>query len=112
MNGFKIRAIVRNSSNVDLIENSGLSIEKVYGDLEDFSFVNKSMEGVSTVFHITGIDKSLKIVQAAVDNCVRRIILVHTTGIYSKYKIASTGYIEIEKRIQEIVIPCTCYFVF
>jgi uncharacterized protein YbjT (DUF2867 family) len=100
----KIRAIVRNSSNVDLIDKSGLSIEKVFGDLEDVSFLNESIRGVSTVFHITGIDKSLMLVQVAVDNNVRRIILVHTTGIYSKYKIASSGYIEVERRIEEIIL--------
>ncbi len=104
LKGIMIKAIVRSCSNVDLIDNSGLSINKVSGDLDDMVFLNKSMNNVSTVFHITGIDRSLNVVQAAVDNNVKRVILVHTTGIYSKFKIASAGYIEIEKRINEIIL--------
>lgn len=42
-------------------------------------------------------------VDAAVKAGVKRLILVHTTGIYSKYKAAGEGYRQIESRIDEMV---------
>jgi len=99
----KFRVVARNSSNVELIDSSGLPIEKVYGDLNDASFIEKSMKNISTVLHIAGIHTSLKVVEAAINNDVNRLILVHTTGIYSKYKSASSEYIETEKRIEKII---------
>lgn len=41
--------------------------------------------------------------KAAVKNNVRRAILVHTTGIYSKYKSASEEYKSIELSIEKII---------
>lgn len=46
---------------------------------------------------------SLKLVKAAVANGVKRLVLVHTTGIYSKYKATGEEYREIEKRIAELI---------
>lgn len=42
-------------------------------------------------------------VKAAVKAGVERLILVHTTGIYSKYKAAGEGYRQIEAKIGEMV---------
>ena len=99
----KLRVVVRNTSNVELIDRSGLPIEKVYGDLHDASFAEEAMKNVSTVFHIAGIHTSLNVVKAAINRNVKRLILVHTTGIYSKYKSASHHYIETERQIEEMV---------
>jgi nucleoside-diphosphate-sugar epimerase len=101
--GYKFRVIVRNNSDLKLIEGSNLSIEKVFGDLYDDSFVEKSMRDISTVLHIAGIQTSLNVVKAALKNNVKRLILVHTTGIYSKYKSASAEYIEIERQIADLI---------
>ncbi len=54
------------------------------------------MEGVSTVLHIASITSSRIIIEAAIKKNVKWVILVHTTGRYSKYKSASKEYIEIE----------------
>lgn len=54
------------------------------------------MKNVDTVVHIAGIRFSPKIAKAAVKNHVRRLILVHTTGIYSKYKAAGEEYRHID----------------
>ena len=54
---------------------------------------------------IAGIDKSLTIVEAAVKTNVEKLILVHTTGIYSKYKAAGEGYRQIEAKIDALVEP-------
>jgi len=62
-----------------------------------------NLGGVKTLLHIAGIDKSLVLVDAAVKASVNRLILVHTTGIYSKYKAAGEGYRQIEKKIDAMV---------
>ena len=99
----QIRCIVRESSDTSLLDNSGLKIEKVIGDLSDLDFVKKAMNGVSTVLHIASIFYSPNIIKAAVECGVKRAILVHTTGIYSKYKSASEEYKNIEMQLKKII---------
>lgn len=98
-----IRAIVRETSNTSLIDNSGLNIEKVVGDLGDQELMDKAMVGIDTVVHIGSIFYSIILIKAAVKNNVKRAILVHTTGIYSKYKSASKEYKSTEKIIDRII---------
>ena len=98
-----IRCIVRNTSDTSLLDNSGLNIEKIVGDLKDQELMNKAMVGVDTVLHIGSIFYSVILMRAAVKNNVRRAIFVHTTGIYSKYKSASEEYKNIEIAIEKII---------
>lgn len=98
-----LRAVARPSSNTAVLEESGLSCELVRGDLADLSFVREAMRDVHTVLHTANICFSENIVRAALDAGVRRIILVHTTGIYSKYKSASVDYLDIEHNIHAMV---------
>ncbi|WP_082731909.1 NAD(P)-dependent oxidoreductase [Sporosarcina sp. HYO08] len=98
-----IRCIVRANSDTSLIDNSGLNIEMIVGDLENQEFMNEAMSGVNTVVHIASIFYSVTLMKAAVKNDVKRAILVHTTGIYSKYKSASEEYKGIEKSIDKII---------
>ena len=99
----KIRCVVRKTSDTSMIDNSELNIEKVVGDLNDKEFVNECMKDIDTVFHIVNIRYSLNIIEAAIRNNVNRAILVHTTGIYSKFRIASEEYKIIERELQEII---------
>lgn len=103
-----IKCIVRESSDTSLIDNSGLNIEKIVGDLNNHEFINESMAGVNTVMHIYNIHHSPMIVQAAINNNVRRVILVHTTGIYSNFKDASEGYKNIEKKVSDLTKDFNC----
>lgn len=98
-----VRCIVRETSETSLIDNCGLKIEKVIGNLEDQDFMDKVMFGVSTVVHIASIFHSVTLMKAAVKNDVKRAILVHTTGIYSKYKSASEDYKNIEHKIDKVI---------
>ncbi|SJZ87848.1 NAD-dependent epimerase/dehydratase family protein [Garciella nitratireducens] len=98
-----IRCVVRKNSDTSMIDNSGLKIEKVVGDLNDKEFVDACMKGVDAVFHIVNIRYSLNIIEAAIRNNVKRAILVHTTGIFSKFRIASEEYKIIENKLQEII---------
>lgn len=97
-----IRCVVRSTTNTTLLDNSGLNIEKVIGDLNDPRFIDKVMDGIETVMHIFNIHHSPIIVRAANKNGVKRIILVHTTGIYSEFKYASEEYKRIENEIIEL----------
>lgn len=95
------RAIIRDrarTSTLDACKN--MKVERVYGDLQDETLLDRAMQGVDTVLHIAGIRMSPAIVQAALRHGVKWLVLVHTTGIYSKYKSASAGYKRIEADIK------------
>jgi len=98
-----IRCIVRETSDTTLIDNSGLKVEKVIGDIKDEVFLNKCMKDVDTIVHIVNIRHTLPIIKAAIDNKVSRAICVHTTGIYSKFKVASEEYKDIESELQSVL---------
>lgn len=98
------RVIVRPTSDTKFIDESKLSIEKVVGNLDDLFFLSQVTIGIDTILHIAGIHWSLNIVKTAIQNNVKRLILVHTTGIYSKYKEASAEYRQIENEISSLVI--------
>ncbi len=51
-----IRCIVRTTSDTSMLDNSGLNIEKVIGDINDEDLLDKCMKSVDTVFHIAHID--------------------------------------------------------
>jgi uncharacterized protein YbjT (DUF2867 family) len=84
-----------------MLDNCGLNIEKVYGDLNNKEFIRKAMNGVDNIMHIYNIHHSPMIVEAAIENNVKLAILVHTTGIYSNFKYASQGYKDVEKKVLE-----------
>lgn len=104
----KIRCVVRSSSCTDLLDRSGLDYEIVVGDLNDEEFVSSSMLDVDTIFHIYNIHHSPIIVKNAIKHKVKRVILVHTTGIYSKFKNASSSYIEIEEKVKALTQSKEC----
>lgn len=103
-----IRCIVRETSDTSMLDNSGLNIEKVYGDINDKDFIKKVMNGVDNIMHIYNIHHSPMIVEAAIENNVKRAILVHTTGIYSNFKYASQGYKDIEKKVSDLTSKSNC----
>jgi uncharacterized protein YbjT (DUF2867 family) len=99
----KIKIIVRNEETLTFIQDSGLDIETQVGDLSNESFLTKSLENVDTLFHIASIFYSENVVKAAIINKVSRIIVVHTTGIYSQFKSASEEYKLIEENINDLI---------
>lgn len=103
-----IRCIVRKTSDTSMLDNSGLNIEKVYGDLNDKEFIKEVMNGVENIMHIYNIHHSPMIVEAAIENNVKRATLVHTTGIYSNFKYDSQGYKDVEKKVFEMTADPNC----
>ena len=98
-----IRCIVRKTSETSMLDNSGLNIEKVYGDIHDEAFLEKITKGVDEIVHIINVRHTLRVLNAAIENDVKRIVSVHTTGIFSKFRIASEEYVIIEKEIKELL---------
>ena len=101
---YEYRLIIRESSDTQLIDQNKFPFERIIGSLDDTATVDKALNGVHTVLHIAGLGKSSLLVERAVNAGVERLILVHTTGIYSKFKSASSWYLEIERRIEELLL--------
>ena len=60
-------------------------------------------KGYDVLLHIAGIQSSLKVIEPAINGGVKWLILVHTTGIYSKYKAAGEMYRNIELQIDRMI---------
>lgn len=91
-----IRLLLHKEREKDAVILPGFNVQRMYGDLEDEQFLSEALLGVDTIVHIAGIHWSRQIVTAAASNFVRRMITVHTTGIYSKYKEAGEEYRNID----------------
>lgn len=95
----KIRCLVRHTSDTSALDASGLDIEKVTGDLADPQALRGLISGADTVLHITNIRWSIPVIQIALEQGVKRMVLVHTTGVFSKHRIASEEYKNIEEKL-------------
>lgn len=98
-----IRCTVRSNSNTFDLDACNLDIQKVICDLDDPNALDKAMLGVDEVLHIGSIFYSKNVIKAALKHKVKRIICVHTTGIYSKYKSAAHEYKNIELDIDKLI---------
>ena len=100
---YHIRAAVRETSRTELLRALLPEAELLCGNLADTGFLAELTRGVDVVLHIAGIGLSVGLVRAAAENGVKRLILVHTTGIYSKYKAAGEGYRRIDGEVAALV---------
>lgn len=94
-----MKCLVRTMGKANCIVESGLDAEIIEGSLDNEADIKKLLTGVSTVIHIANIHYSPSILRIGKECGVQRFILVHTTGMFSKYKSASQGYIDIENQI-------------
>jgi len=94
-----VRCAVRPGSDASRLEASPLGVEIARGDLDDTDFLLRSMRGARVVLHIASIFTSPNVAEAALRSGVEWLVMVHTTGRYSKYKSASEEYIKIEEAI-------------
>jgi nucleoside-diphosphate-sugar epimerase len=95
----RIRFIIRKSSNIDLKLFTNLNYEILLGDLNDSEFLDLALKGVTKIFHIASIFLSEKIIDSGIKNHIYDYVLVHTSGLYSKFKSASYSYKKIEENI-------------
>lgn len=88
-----------------VLEEKELQVELVEIDLknkEELKLFFKEHH-IDMLLHIASVKLSPYVVPAALRGGVNNFILVHTTGIYSKYKAAGEEYRQIEARIQKLV---------
>lgn len=97
----KIKFLIQKDSDKELFKNSNLNYETILGDLNNKKDIEKACKDVDTILEIYNIRYSLDVLDCAIKENVKRIIFVHTTGIYSKYKMASSEYKAIEKEVIE-----------
>lgn len=98
-----IRFTIRPGSDTSVLDSCDLNFEKILCDLDDESALDDAMFGIDEVFHIGSIFYSKKVVRSAIKNKANRIICVHTTGIYSKFKSAADEYKKIELDIEKMI---------
>ena len=96
-----VSVICRKTSQTDTVEHLLPDAQICRGGFDDPAFLAETLTGADTLLHVAGIQQSRKLVDAAVRSDVRRLILVHTTGIYSKYKEAGEEYRRIDAYIEE-----------
>lgn len=98
-----VRCLLRETSNTAALDDSGLNVEKVVGNLTDGQSLDELTRGADVVLHITNIRYSLAVLRACIKNHVSRVVLVHTTGIYSQHKMAAGEYQQIEMELFELL---------
>lgn len=98
-----VRCLVRATSNTQQLDISPLRIEKILGDNDNYQDLLTLTKDADVVMHIFNIRQSVKVLNAAIENKVPRIVMVHTTGIYSKYKMASAEYKSVEAEVDNIL---------
>lgn len=92
-----IRVVARETSDTSMVDSVPLRFQKYIGSIENIDFLKTAFHDVDTIVHIAGIHWSKEVIEAASSCRVRRIIAVHTTGIYSKYKKAGEEYRHIDE---------------
>lgn len=98
-NGYegKLRCLVRESSDTTKLDESGLAVEKFCGSFDNEDDMRRFTDGAETLIHIAGIWKTPALLKAMEETgTVKHAVLVHTTGIFSKYKMASEEYKRVE----------------
>ena len=96
-----IKAIVRQDSNTDKLQEEIPEIDILPIGLDNLDTLKNAFQGVDTVVHVANIHYSINIVDAAVFSKVRRLILIHTTGVYSKFKAAGEEYKKIDAYVYQ-----------
>lgn len=96
-----LRCLVRSEEKAQRLQQSGLQMQCVQGNLDCEEDIVRLLDGADTVLHIANIHYSPAIVRIGRACGVKRFVLIHTTGIYSRYKEAAEGY----QRIEEEILP-------
>lgn len=95
-----ITCLVRKESNVDWT--IGLrNVRLMYGSLDEFDTFSAYMAETDVVVHIAGIRRALNVIRAMEELDVNRGIFVNTTGVFSKFRVASEEYRIIESEMIE-----------
>jgi len=102
---FSFTFLVRNKEKADKITKNYPKAKICLGSFDDAALLKNEFQngGQDILIHIAGIQSSLKLIKPAIEGGVKWLILVHTTGIYSKYKAAGETYRQIEAEIDRML---------
>ncbi len=100
---YKFRFSCRKKNHISDLVMGNLNYEFIEGDLKDEEYLNVLTQNIDIIFHIAGINLSVSLVKYGIESKVKRFVLVHTTGIYSKYKCAAQNYILIENKLEDLL---------
>lgn len=95
------------------VVNSTLGINTFNVDLNDSESIDKLFEEyqIKSIIHIANIRYSSNLLRKANEYKVNKVVLIHTTGIYSKYRSYSSLYEKIEEEIMNKSYPNTNYII-
>lgn len=97
-----LRCMVRETSDTSKLDSSGLKVQKIIGSTKSLEDMIRLVEGADTVMHISGIWQTPLLLEAIEKTGGSpHIVLVHTSGIYSRHKMASEVYKNIEDGMQK-----------
>ena len=102
----QIRYMVRSEQKANQLQSICPNAEMMVGNLKSQEDIRALLTGADTVVNIANIRYSPEIVRIGRECGVNRFILVHTTGIYSKYKSASQAYFKIEEALKPFMEEC------
>lgn len=104
----EIVGISRNS-----VSNEYSNIHNFVGDLSNPESIDQlfSEYDIDSIIHIANIRFSPLLLQKSNEYNVKKVILIHTTGIYSKYRSYSSLYKKIEQEILSNSYPHTNYVI-
>lgn len=100
-----IRCLVREHSDISWIEDE--KIEFAYGDVSDVNSLLPAFQGVEGVIHLVNIRFSPQVIEACNIAGVKRVLIITTTGVFSKYRECSEEYAELEKLIVDSELEYT-----
>jgi nucleoside-diphosphate-sugar epimerase len=98
--------LVRSEERAQLVRGIYPEAKVFIADIEESDKIREHLlvNSYDIVFHIAGIGVSSQFVEQVVQSpTVRWLILVHTTGIYSRYKSAGEFYRQTEQHISELI---------
>lgn len=95
------------------IQENTYNIENYVDDLNDTNSLNELFEKypITSVIHIANIKYSPSLLTKANEYGVEKVVLIHTTGVYSKYRRYSSVYEKIEKDILNNTYPNTSFVI-
>ena len=99
-----LRCMVRETSNTKKLDESVLKVEKVVGSTKNPDDLLRLVSGADTIMHISGIWETLGLLEAVEKSGGKpHILLVHTSAIHSKHKMACEVYKSIESDMEKYV---------
>ncbi|MDR3541195.1 MAG: NAD(P)H-binding protein [Desulfosporosinus sp.] len=100
-----IRCMVRETSDYSWLVKAG--VEVCFGDAYSRDDLSRCMKGATRVIHLVNIRCVPQVIEACKISGVRRVILISTTGIYSKFNAYGEQYRKLERELVESSLDYT-----